>query len=226
MEHTSEKQFNTKSTFDTFDEIYTSYDLSVDADYSAGSGYPFDYPIRWLNDRSMNKRIAVRRLDATPSSHSFKLGIIAEVNEKITSVNEGENTEIDYTNHVDSMYVDITYKETLIKVMNMLTNEFYYDDHRLYLRDDQYIGEGGGLKYSYSATTNQLELTFTNSRDEQCPFRFQDDIDEFLRFLNQPLTDANRDILRNDSTKKHLMKYGRAIDYISTHHSQHPADTL
>mgnify|MGYP006894209574 FL=1 len=42
MEHTSEKHFNTKSTFDTFDEIYTSYDLSVNADYSAASGYPFD----------------------------------------------------------------------------------------------------------------------------------------------------------------------------------------
>ena len=43
MEPTSEKQFNTKSTYDTFDEIYTNYDISVDNPYSAGTGYPFDY---------------------------------------------------------------------------------------------------------------------------------------------------------------------------------------
>ena len=52
-------------------------------DYLALSGYPFDYPTKWLNDPSMNKRIAIRRLDVLPSSHSFTLNIRATVNETI-----------------------------------------------------------------------------------------------------------------------------------------------
>lgn len=35
---------------DAFDEIYTDYDLSVDNDYIASSGYPFDNLMRWLHD--------------------------------------------------------------------------------------------------------------------------------------------------------------------------------
>jgi len=36
-------------------------------------GYEFDYPVRWLNDPSMNKCIGVRRLDATATHHTFAL---------------------------------------------------------------------------------------------------------------------------------------------------------
>ena len=90
MEPINEKQFNTSSSPDTFDEIYTNFDLSVNKDYSTASGYPFDYPIRWLNDLSMNKRIAIRRLDATLSSHLFMLGVQAEVNEKISTDADAE----------------------------------------------------------------------------------------------------------------------------------------
>ena len=73
----SEKQFITKATTDTFDEIYTNFDVSVNEAYTADKGYPFDYPTRWLNDPSMNKRIAIRRLDVTPSSHAFTITLMA-----------------------------------------------------------------------------------------------------------------------------------------------------
>lgn len=202
MEPKSEKQFNTNSTYDTFDEIYTNYDVSVNADYSAGIGYPFDYPIRWLNDPSMNKRIAIRRLEATPSSHSFKLGIIAEVNELISSMVEGESKDVQYNTHTAIKIIDITYAETLIKVMNMLANEFSYDQNTLKLPEELYIGGGGRLIYNYSNKTNRLEMKYINSRDEECNFHFTENIDEFLRFLNQPLTDENRNLLKTESTVK------------------------
>lgn len=99
MEPINEKQFNTKSTYDTFDEIYTNYDLSVDKVYTASSGYPFDYPIRWLNDPSMNKRIAIRRLDATPSSHSFPLIIKAKVDD-VLSTDENAREEEYYKKQI------------------------------------------------------------------------------------------------------------------------------
>lgn len=201
MEPKSEKQFNTNSTYDTFDEIYTNYNVSVNADYSAGTGYPFDYPIRWLNDPSMNKRIAIRRLEATPSSHSFKLGIIAEVNELISSMDEGVK-DVHYKIHTAIKIIDITYEETLIKVMNMLANEFSYDQNTLKLPDELDIGGGGRLIYNYSNKTNRLEMKFINSRDEECKFQFTENFDEFLRFLNQPLTDENRELLKNESRVK------------------------
>ena len=69
---TTEKQYNTKSTTDTLDEIYNTIDISVQEDYLAMNGYPFDYPKRWVNDLLMNKRIAIRRLDVTPSTHQLQ----------------------------------------------------------------------------------------------------------------------------------------------------------
>lgn len=110
----SEKKLSSTSTHDTFDEIYTNYDLSVDETYSAANGYPFDYPTRWLNDPSMNKRIAIRRLDATPTSHSFTLTINAAVDEPIADF--GSNTKF----FAKTIKVDITYMDNMIKVMNHL----------------------------------------------------------------------------------------------------------
>lgn len=198
MEPTSEKQFNTKSTYDTFDEIYTNYDLSVDRSYSAATGYPFDYPIRWLNDISMNKRIAIRRLDATPSSHSFKLFISAKVGDVLPDDDSMELKEYYHKNII----IDITYQDTLIKVMNFITNSFKYENQH---------GQGG-LIYKYDSKNNTLSMKFFNSFGVECPFligvntnedqTYYDDLDEFLKFLNQPLTEENRDILTELTTTK------------------------
>ena len=197
MEPINEKQFNTKSTYDTFDEIYTNYDLSVDKVYTASSGYPFDYPIRWLNDPSMNKRIAIRRLDATPSSHSFTLCIQAEVNDKL-STDENASGEQYFEKQI---VVDITYQDTLIKVMNFICNQFMYEN------DDGV----GGLLYNYDTKNNKLILHFIDSSQDYCNFKLyataSNDgsyfpLDEFLMFLNQETTGPNRHILTSYSDKK------------------------
>ena len=196
MEPINEKQFNTTSTYDTFDEIYTNYDLSVDKSYTASSGYPFDYPIRWLNDLSMNKRIAIRRLDATPSSHSFTLFIKAEVNDKLST----DDKAPEETYYQKQIVVDITYEETLIKVMNFICNQFTYQNN-----------DGmGGLLYNYDTKNNTLSMKFINSFGNDCTFQMyvstndngNNDVDEFLQFLNQPLTDEVRDILLNHTYQK------------------------
>ena len=196
MEPINEKQFNTKSTYDTFDEIYTNHDLSVDDSYSAASGFPFDYPIRWLNDPSMNKRIAIRRLDATPSSHSFSLTINAEVNDKITNKPEADEEEY----YKKQIVVDITYQDTLIKVMNHIANSFTYENEN----------GMGGLLYNYDTKNNKLSMKFVDSSGNNCTFSMyvetndngNNDVDEFLIFLNQPLTDDIRNNLLNDSKQK------------------------
>ena len=197
MEPINEKQFNTKSSYDTFDEIYTNYNLSVDKSYTAATGYPFDYPIRWLNDLSMNKRIAIRRLDATPSSHSFSLFISAEVNDKLTT----DENAIDEEYYKKQIVVDITYQDTLIKVMNFIANSFTY----------QNTDGMRGLLYNYDTKNNRLSMKFVDSGGNNCTFQMYvetsestgtNDVDEFLQFLNQPLTDEFRDILLTHSYRK------------------------
>ena len=188
----SEKQFNTKATTDTFDEIYTNFDVSVNETYTADQGYPFDYPTRWLNDPSMNKRIAIRRLDVTPSSHAFTITLMAEVDEDIKN---------DKGHSIGTVYpatntIEITYQESLIKVLNHLCTQFSYDVNR----------KIGGIMYDFDDNTNKLDLYFKNSRNEFCDFKisseFNEDINEFLKFLNQPIDEETIYTLTTNSYHK------------------------
>ena len=179
----SEKQFNTKATTDAFDEIYTSFDLSQQEEYLAENGYPFDYPTRWLNDPSMNKRIAIRRLDVTPTSHSFALRFRAKIDEVITD-SEGQEQNTEYMLG-GPFIIDVTEHDNLIKVLNYMTNELCYPKN---------IVEEGGLRYEYSNKDNELHLKFLNSQQVAVPFQILSEADdpndntelvEFLKFLNQ-----------------------------------------
>ena len=179
----SEKQFNTKATTDAFDEIYTSFDLSQQEEYLAENGYPFDYPTRWLNDPSMNKRVAIRRLDVTPSSHSFTLRVRAWINESLTDT-DGDTQTPEYITS-GPFTIDVTEYDNLIKVLNAMTNQFCYP---------QNIVEEGGLQYEYDNRTNILRLKFLNSKLEAVPFKILSNTDDpndrveltdFLKFLNQ-----------------------------------------
>lgn len=171
----SEKQFNTKATTDAFDEIYTNYDLSVKETYIADNGFPFDYPTKWLNDPSMNKRIAIRRLDVTPTSHSFTLHITAE--------SAGHNN----TDFEKIATIDVTEYDNLIKVLNFMCNVFKFDDNS--------ESAGAGLRYVYDNQTNELSLFFldfvgnmVNFQIEEPTFyqkAFDNNLEDFMKFLNQ-----------------------------------------
>ena len=180
----SEKQFNTKATTESFDEIYTNYDISVKEDYLASLGYPFDYPTKWLNDPSMNKRIAIRRLDVLPSSHSFTLNIRA-------TVNESE----DRATYSAIATIDVSYQDSLIKVLNHICNTFSYT-----INDTKC-----GLKYEYDVTNNELQFYFENSKEETCDFIItgaDNEIIDFLHFLNQPVNSTTKVILSQSNQIK------------------------
>ena len=187
---TSEKQLTTRATTDTFDEIYTNYDVSVSDEYLAQTGYPFDYPTRWLNDPSQNKRIAIRRLEVTPTIHSFTLRVTADTSE---GYGQGLAT------------IDVTHEDTLIKVLNFICSSFTYNDKE----DDS---KTAGLTYEYDAKTNQLKLFFVQLDGQYIPFKieggktdetgFSDELDDFLKFLNQPLNDKSRNSLTTMNDEK------------------------
>lgn len=191
MEYKREKDFQQKATYDTFDEIFTSFDLSVNEKYDAGQGYPFDYPIRWLRDASMNKRIAIRRLTCKPSFHIITLKLVAD--------------DFSLTDTIE-----ITSADNLVKVLSGMRMKFSIEGDEI---DDP---PDYSLYYNYNSDTNHLQLTFWQSDTMAINFKFEDpdaavniygervlpNIDELLKFLNQDLTDENRDILTNPSVTK------------------------
>ena len=209
----SEKQFNSKATTDTFDEIYNNFDVSVNETYLAQTGYPFDYPIRWLNDPSMNKRIAIRRLDCTPSTHTFRIRIKAQVNEtyKVIKRNEkGEPIKVEgevqydivHQEFVESEPVEVTVTEfdNLNKVMNFITNQFDYE-----IGEDPDDVKRGGLEFQYDNEDNKLILICINSEMNSVPFQILSLTDnpldnvqltEFLEFLNQPTDDEHYNLCK------------------------------
>ena len=155
---TSEKQFNSKSTTDSFDEIYTNYDLAVDESYIADNGYPFDYPTKWLNDPSMNKRIAIRRLNVTPTTHSIRLMLVAELKEDPVLPDYPENV------YIKTATIPVTEYDNLTKVMDFMCREFSYTSD----------GFNGGLMYEYDNKTNVLCLKFKNSMGYDMNFHISD----------------------------------------------------
>ena len=154
----SEKQFNTKATTDAFDEIYTSFDLSQQEEYLAENGYPFDYPTRWLNDPSMNKRIAIRRLDVTPSSHSFTIRIRAKIDETLHYTDGTQEQALEYVsfnpltlylNYINSMLEDVQFqllsntddpndRVELTDFLKFLNQKVFLDEARGIFNDEVY----------------------------------------------------------------------------------------
>ena len=185
MEYRKEKDFQQKASFDTFDEIYTNIDISVNENYDASQGYPFDYPIRWLRDASMNKRIAIRRLICTPTSHIITLRLFSLLDSSSSPILISER-------------IEITQADNLVKVLSGMRLKFSKEDEeaeKLY-----------SLWYDYDTSTNGLCMSFIDNNDFAYRYYFEDpdectndngekcypNIDELLKFLNQPLTKENR----------------------------------
>ena len=191
----SEKQFNKTATTDAFDEIYTNFDVSsISNEYLADSGYPFDFPTRWLNDPSMNKRIAIRRLDVIPSSHSFTLWLTS------TPVVSGSNDAI-----TKSCKFDITEHDNLIKALSYICDSLSTFDETANTYERR-------LMYEYNEKENRLKFYMKNSLGHAglkfCfnMFELSNDVDnkdlvEFLEFLNQPTDQFNANLLKYAKTE-------------------------
>ena len=190
----SEKQFNKTATTDAFDEIYTNFDVStISNEYLADSGYPFDFPTRWLNDPSMNKRIAIRRLDVIPSSHSFALSLSSSdpvgtfgLFTKTANINitEYDNLIKALSYICDSLSV---YDETKGEFDRRLVYEYNEKENRLKLRMD-------GI---YIKTRTPLKFNLTNNEGMN-----DSDIVEFLEFLNQPINNEMINYMKETTTEK------------------------
>jgi hypothetical protein len=71
----NERQMSDRASVLPIEEIYTDAEVNLETDYDRSTGFTFDYPMRWLNDTSQYKRIGIRKLSVTPSSHVFTVGL-------------------------------------------------------------------------------------------------------------------------------------------------------
>ena len=198
---TSERQFNRKAPIDSFDEIYTNNDVSADNTYIADSGYPFEFPARWLHDPSMNKRIAIRRLDVIPTSHSFHLRCYSHViNDVEDTTLKSIQTKINITEHDDMIKVLAHICESL----SLYNHEYNTYDRRLLFEYDE---TRNYLKLWCDGADNTLKTTFALfggllSTDDENGDGSDDDLKDFLQFLNQETTPEMINYLKADNEEK------------------------
>ena len=201
---TSERQFNKTSTVDSFDEIYTNNDVSANNTYIADSGYPFEFPARWLNDPSMNNRIAIRRLDVIPTSHSFHLRCFSHIppnsDEDEDKTLKGAHTKINITEHDDMIKSLAHICESLsLYNTNSLSYErrllFEYDERRNYLKF-WCNGADSTFTTSFALFGGLLSIDDNNGEGSD------DDLKDFLRFLNQDDSEEMINYLKDDTEVK------------------------
>ena len=137
--------YNRRVSPKTIEETYTDNDVPHEINeykvksyptYDSSIGFSFDYPMRWLNDKSDYKAIGIRRLKVVPSSHSINFYIKTSTGIRDIIVNKYPYDE-DQPTHIyihDFIYnpvimdlfefVKITQQNSLDEVMTYLINAF------------------------------------------------------------------------------------------------------
>lgn len=186
----SEKQITTRSTRETIEDIYSRDDISIQTSLDANRGYPFDYPIRWLNDPSQAKRIGIRRLECTPNACTFKLTVSCY----------DSNNQLVQTN---TRRMDITSDNNTVEILHAFCDTFVprgvggaeigdiafdYDDNLANLQI-WYFDANGGVGNIVINGTNLL-----GSYNSVSDFLVTEvDYVEFFKLLNQNMDIDNMD---------------------------------
>lgn len=141
----SEKQVTKRASRETIEEIYTHDDIVTHSyNMDPNIGFPFDYPTRWLNDPSQDKRIAIRRLECTPSPHSFRLRVLCFDSNNVLVSNLSKR-------------LDITSDNDIIEVMHTFCDTFQPRNAQ-----GQEVGE---LFFDYNPDTYELYMYYFDANN-------------------------------------------------------------
>lgn len=141
----SEKQITKRATHQSVEEFYTFFDFNDSAtSLDHNMGYPFDYPYRWLTDESQDKRIGIRRLEVTPSSHSILISVVCfdHLGNALPSI-EGR--------------MDITPENDIIEIMHLFVATFSPRDQNGNLV--------GTIRFEYNEATAILDYWYEEDPD-------------------------------------------------------------
>ena len=216
------KQLSNRVSAKTIEETYTDLDVAhvdgsatdISLNYLPNTGFTFDYPMKWLNEETEYKAIGIRRLKVIPTSHVFGLRITYDFvyngvhyGQSIlvyleilpeNSLEEIIHYIINTVNDRIDKYCSTVKKEDGTEVVNGVEVPKYvkalpWDE------GDNWIA----LTYTFDYKTGDftLGIASTTVSFTSCTFKIEgssngglatEQLDHFLKFLNQERTAANR----------------------------------
>ena len=221
------KQLSNRVSAKTIEETYTDLDVEhvKDADgkdttdislnYNPNTGFTFDYPQRWLNEETEFKAIGIRRLKVIPTSHIFTLSVSIKYRaEGSDETYDVKNIRLPLTITPENSMEEIIH--LIIKTLNeyLQTVEFKFKYGSKEDVEDDPLSKFAAFTYTFDYKTG--DLSFKLSPAEECNFDVlefnikgdtygdlaNDNLNHFLKFLNQERTDENRNILTDYSNTK------------------------
>ena len=221
------KQLSNRVSAKTIEETYTDLDVEhvkdangkdttdISLNYNPNTGFTFDYPQRWLNEETEFKAIGIRRLKVIPTSHIFTLSnsikYRAEGSDETYDV---KNIRLPLTITPENSMEEIIH--LIIKTLNeyLQTVEFKFKYGSKEDVEDDPLSKFAAFTYTFDYKTG--DLSFKLSPAEECNFDVlefkiegdtyadlaNDNLNHFLKFLNQERTDENRNILTDYSNTK------------------------
>ena len=225
------KQLTNRVSAKTIEETYTENDVEhvKDADgketsdislnYNPNIGFTFDYPQRWLNEENEFKAIGIRRLKVIPTSHVFTLNV------RICYMYSGSEEAYETDKTMMRIPLTITSKNSTDEIIHYIINTLnekiqeirvlWHDGVEGRIPTDHHLGEIAAFTYTFDYKTGNLSFKLTGTSDEHTfddlTFKIEgdtsDDVAEnnlnyFLKFLNQERTAESRKILTDYSETK------------------------
>ena len=223
------KQLSNRVSAKTIEETFTDLDVEhvKDADgkdttdislnYNPNTGFTFDYPQRWLNEENEFKAIGIRRLKVIPTSHIFVL--LVQVEYMLLGSSEA------YETPKIRIPLTITTENSTDEIIHLIINTLNetLQNIRCYTHDgiekkasDYHLGEIATFTYTFDYKTGNLSLKLVESSNDNnffdLAFKIEGDtfdgdlavnnLNYFLKFLNQERTDENRNILTDYTETK------------------------
>ena len=220
------KQLTNRVSAKTIEETYTDLDVEhvkdangkdttdISLNYNPNTGFTFDFPQRWLNEENEFKAIGIRRLKVIPTSHIFALSISIKYRvEDTTKIFETKSIRIPLTVTPENSMDEIIHLiiNTLNERLQTIVCYGYDGDKDV---DIGMLGEFAAFTYTFDYKSGDLSfklseaekdnfdvLEFKIEGDTYCDLAV-DNINHFLKFLNQERTDENRNILTDYSNTK------------------------
>jgi len=166
MTFKTENQMNTRASTLPIEECYLVNDRTNPDDNNPYTGLTFDYPIRWINDPSLNKAIGIRRLECVPKGYSLKFHI------KVYT-DDTDDTKYQYILLNIHVIESNSLNEILTYMENKISNSNY--DYQFH--------------YSYEGSTLKMWCTKYTDENTIYPFNFyssnETEIKTLMEFLNQ-----------------------------------------
>ena len=205
----------------TIEETYTDLDVfkndedktDISLNYMPNTGFTFDYPQRWLNEENEFKAIGVRRLNVVPSSHTFTL--LFDI--KWKCIRKSEYSLKEPFRHQLTITAENSFEEIIHKLIAELNALLRKIEIRLYDEDgvtiSGYLGNYATFTYSFDYKTGKFTLKLSREAGvfELLQFNVKGDsktdlavnnLNHFLRFMNQKQTDRNRNKLTDYTGSK------------------------